>query len=178
MCPFLQQGACALPNCETVLVKVTHVRTVCWGQLPAHAQHPDSWNELEVDDAADISELKRQVVIDSSLLILQSSDFCQTEVLHAKRRFFRPFVLVTSESKSAWPSRRVWCAHNGNMSPFACALLLSVLVKLQVSLWKSRGERTHPTTSCYTLHYLCTHVHLIHHHSFQISTLINIGLHR
>ena len=31
-----------------------------------HSQHPESWNELEVDDAADTCEVKTQVLEDAS----------------------------------------------------------------------------------------------------------------
>ena len=37
-----------------------------WGQVFDHSQHPESWNELEVDDAADNPEVKNQVVEDGS----------------------------------------------------------------------------------------------------------------
>ena len=42
------------------------MRTVCWGQVTDHSQHPASWNELEVDDVADTLEIKKQIVEDGS----------------------------------------------------------------------------------------------------------------
>ena len=48
------------------ILRVAHMRTVCWGQVSDHSQHPESWNELEVDDAADKSEVQNQVVEDGS----------------------------------------------------------------------------------------------------------------
>lgn len=42
------------------------MRTVCWGQVTDHSQHPASWNELEVDDAADTLEIKNQILEDGS----------------------------------------------------------------------------------------------------------------
>ncbi|DBA90551.1 TPA: hypothetical protein ACH3X1_003799 [Trebouxia sp. C0004] len=42
------------------------MRTVCWGQVSDHSQQPESWNELEVDDAADKSEVRNQVLEDGS----------------------------------------------------------------------------------------------------------------
>ena len=42
------------------------MRIVCWGQVTDHSQHPASWNELEVDDAADTLEIKNQILEDGS----------------------------------------------------------------------------------------------------------------
>ena len=42
------------------------MRTVCWGQVSDHSQHPASWNELEVDDAADAIEVRDQILEDGS----------------------------------------------------------------------------------------------------------------
>ena len=43
-----------------------HMRTVCWGQVSDHSQEPESWNEVDVDDTADIDEVRRQVLPDGS----------------------------------------------------------------------------------------------------------------
>ena len=42
------------------------MRTVCWGQVSDHSQQPESWNEVEVDDTADRSEVRKQVLDDGS----------------------------------------------------------------------------------------------------------------
>ena len=42
------------------------MRIVCWGQVSNHSQDPESWNELEVDDAADTIEVRNQTLEDGS----------------------------------------------------------------------------------------------------------------
>ncbi len=43
------------------------MRFVCWGQVSEHSHQPVSWNEIKVDEAADRSEIRKQVLQDDSL---------------------------------------------------------------------------------------------------------------
>ena len=84
-----QQGCCALPGCETILLRAAHMRTVCCGQVSDHSQDPQSWNEVEVDDAADKPEVENQVLEDGSFpdppelrLLSDRGALCKWQKLH------------------------------------------------------------------------------------------------
>lgn len=42
------------------------MRIMCWGQVSNHSQDPESWRELEVDDTADTTEIRNQILEDGS----------------------------------------------------------------------------------------------------------------
>ena len=96
------------------------MRTVCWSQVSDHTQKPGIWNEVEVDDAADATEVKDQVLEDGSFahppelrLLLNSGSWLKWDKLRA-------LPSGDLKVKVICPAAGIPCVHLGNMLPCLC----------------------------------------------------------
>ena len=108
------------------------MRTVCWGQVSNHSQHPESWNELEVDDAADTIEVRNQILEDGSF-----ADFPELRLLSdrgAWRKWEKLQTLPSGDLKV-----KVICLQAGQSNvPIlsTCHLACSAYCIEQVASWR------------------------------------------